>query len=207
MRDNCATSLVPTGKHRGVSSVRMVVLALSVSAVSLGIVKALQAEETLQIQGHASRYHTALAHKFHVSDDELYTPKKLSYEEILSGRYSCTIKYTYLLYAPALYFRPRWKDALLDLGASQASAEKFVAMLPDSMNTGQVLELQWKPNVGLTIRFENQDRGTLNDMEAFQAAFNSVLGPCAPDGVPEGLIGDRPNKQQPQNKSCLKRID
>ena len=80
-------------------------------------------------------------------------------------------------------------------------------MLPDSVNTGQVLELQWKPNVGLIIRFENQDRSTLNDMEAFQAAFNSVLGPCAPDGVPEGLIGKRPNKQQPQNKSCLKRID
>jgi hypothetical protein len=40
-------------------------------------------------------------------------------------------------------------------------------MLPDSMNTGQVLELQWKPNVGLTIRFENQDRGTLNDIEVF----------------------------------------
>jgi hypothetical protein len=93
------------------------------------------------------------------------------------------------------------------LGASQASAETFAAMLPDSMNTGQVLELQWKPNVGLTIRFENQDRGTLNDIEVFQAAFNSVLGPCAPDGVPEGLIGDRPNKQQPQNISCLKRID
>ena len=207
MRDNCTTTLVPTGKHRGVSSARMVVLALIVAAVSLGIVKALQAEEALQIQGHASRYHTALAHKFHVSDDELYTPKKLSYEEILSGRYSCTIRYTYLLYAPALYFRPRWKEALIDLGASQASAEKFAAMLPDSMNTGQVLELQWKPNVGLTIRFENQDRGTLNDVEAFQAAFNSVLGPCAPDGVPEELIGNRPNKQQPQNKSCLKRID
>jgi len=207
MRGNCPTSLVPTGKHRGISSVRMVVLALLVAAVSLGIVKALQAEEALQIQGHASRYHTALTHKFHVSDDELYTPKKLSYEEILSGRYSCTIKYTYLLYAPAIYFRPRWKEALIDLGASQASAEKFVAMLPDSMNTGQVLELQWKPNVGLTIRSENQDRGTLNDMEAFQAAFNSVLGPCAPDGVSEGLIGNRPNKQQPQNKSCPKRID
>src|ERR1700732_46958 len=112
MRDNCTTTLVPTGKHRGVSSARMVVLALIVAAVSLGIVKALQAEEALQIQGHASRYHTALAHKFHVSDDELYTPKKLSYEEILSGRYSCTIKYTYLLYAPAFYFRPRWKRKL-----------------------------------------------------------------------------------------------
>src|ERR1700731_3687580 len=207
MRDNCTTTLVPTGKHRGVSSARMVVLALIVAAVSLGIVKALQAEEALQIQGHASRYHTALAHKFHISDDELYTPKTLSYEEILSGRYSCIIKYTYLLHAPALYFRPRWKEALIDLGASQASAEKFVATLPDSMNTGQVLELQWKPSVGLTIRFENQDRGTLNEIEAFQAAFNSVLGPCAPDGVPEGLIGDRPNKQQPQNRSCLKRID
>jgi hypothetical protein len=185
----------------------MVVFILIVSAVSLGIVKALLAEEALQIQGHASRYHTALAHNFHVSDDELYTPKKLSYEEILSGRYSCTIRYTYLLYAPVVYFRPRWKEALIYLGASQASAEKFVAMLPDSVNTGQVLELQWKPNVGLTIRFENQNRGTLNDMETFQAAFNSVLGPCAPDGVPEGLIGNRPNKQQPQNKSCLKRID
>jgi hypothetical protein len=115
MRDNCPTSLVPTGKHRGVGCVRMVVLALIVSAVSLGIVKALQAEEALQIQGRASTYHTALAHKFHVSDDELYTPKKLSYEEILSGRYSCTIKYTYLLYALALYFRPRWKEALIDL--------------------------------------------------------------------------------------------
>lgn len=207
MRENCPTSVVPTGEHRGVGSVRMVVLVLIVSAVSLVIVKTPQAEEALQIQGHASRYHTALAHKFHVSDDELYTPKALSYEEILSGRYSCTIKYTYLLRAPALYFRPRWKEALIDLGASQASAEKFVETLPDSVNTGQVLELQWKPNVGLTIRFENQDRGTLNDMELFQAAFNSVLGPCAPDGVPEALIGNRPDKQQPQNKSCPKRID
>jgi hypothetical protein len=207
MRDSCPASLVLTGKHRDVSSARMVVLALMVVAVSLGTVIALQAEEALQIQGHASRYHTALAHKFHISDDELYTPKKLSYEEILSGRYSCTIKYTYLLYAPAFYFRPRWKEALIDLGASEVSAERFVAMLPDSMNTGQVLELQWNPNVGLIIRFENQDRGTLNDVEAFQAAFNSVLGPCAPDGVPEGLIGNRPNKQQPQNRSCPKRID
>jgi len=207
MRDSCPAPIVLTGKHRDVSSARMVVLALMVVAVSLGTVIALQAEEALQIQGHASRYHTALAHKFHVSDDELYTSKKLSYEEILSGRYSCTIRYTYLLYAPALYFRPRWKEALIDLGASDTSAEKFVAMLPDSVSTAQVLELEWKPNVGLTIRFENQDTGTLNDMEAFQAAFNSVLGPCAPDGVPEGLIGNRPNKQQPQNKSCLKRID
>jgi hypothetical protein len=178
----------------------MVVLALIALATCLGIVEGLQAEEGLHIQGDARRYYRKFHHNFLISDDELYAPRKLTYQEILSGKYWCAIKYKYLRDVKAKDFQPNWTKRLVELGASQTSAKQFVAMLPDSVKTGQVLELEWRPNVGLTIRFKNQVAGTLNDMGAFQAAFNSVIGPCAPEGVPEGLIGRRPDKQQPDGQ-------
>jgi hypothetical protein len=122
----------------------------------------------------------------------LYTPRKLSYSEILSAKYNCLIACNYLIHAPEAYYRSTWKNELEQTGASDASAEAFVTKLPKSVNRGDVLELEWAENPGLTITFNNQRIGTLSDATIFKAVFDTFLGPTAPSGMATMLLGQAP---------------
>jgi hypothetical protein len=158
-----------------------VVTAIVNSAFLIG----LQANELLQIQGKARRYYTII----HVENIELYTPQKLSYNQILSGNQHCMIKCIYLVYAPVPYYQSKWKTQLIEAGASEASADAFLARLPKSVNSGDILELEWVKDTGLSITFNGQPAGRLNDVAIFQSVFNTFLGRHAPPGMAADLIG------------------
>ena len=158
-----------------------VVAAVVNSAFLIG----LHANELLQIQGKARRYYAVL----HVENIELYTPQKLSYSQILSGDYHCMVKCIYLVYAPEPYYQSKWKSQLIEAGASEASADAFLTKLPKSVNSGDILELEWVKEAGLSITFDNQLAGRLNDVGTFEAVFNTFLGPHAPPGMAAELIG------------------
>jgi len=156
--------------------------------ISFGWSLALAAGVHLQIQGKAERYHSI----FHVENIVLYTPHKLAYSEILSAKYRCLIVCSYLIYAPEAYYRSTWKNELEQTGASDASAEAFVTKLPKSVTRGDMLELEWAELPGLTITFNHQRFGTLNDATIFRAVFNTFLGPTAPSGMAAKLLGQPP---------------
>ena len=148
----------------------------------------LAAGDRLQIQGVAERYHSV----FHVENIVLYTPRKLTYSEILSAKYNCLMICNYLIHAPEAYYRSTWKSELKETGASDVSAEAFVAKLPKSVSSGDTLELEWATVPGLTITFNHQLFGTFNDPVIFQAVFNTFLGPTAPSGMAAKLLGEPP---------------
>ena len=156
--------------------------------IGSGASPTLAAENRLQIQGEAERYHAV----FHVENIVLYTPRKLSYSEILSAEYNCLIVCTYLIHAPELYYRSTWKSEIEETGASEGSADTFVAKLPKSVDSGDTLELEWAKVPGLTITFNHQLLGTFGDATIFQAVFNTFLGPTAPSGMAVELLGQAP---------------
>jgi hypothetical protein len=168
-------------QNRGI--IAYVATAFAISALAAG----LHANELLQIQGKARRYYSVL----HVENLELYTPRKLSYKEILSGDYDCMVRCIYLVYAPEPYYQSKWKSELMDAGASEASAEAFLAILPKSVSSGDTLELQWSKNSGLSVTFGNQLLGRLKDVTTFEAVFNTFLGPHSPSGMAADLIGSQ----------------
>ena len=153
--------------------------------MSSASVTGLHANELLQIQGKARRYYAVL----HVENIELYTPRKLSYSQILSGDYDCMVRCIYLVYAPEGYYRSNWKSELIEVGASEASADAFITKLPKSVKSGDILELEWAKDTGLSITFEHQLLGRLNDIATFEAVFNTFLGPHSPSGMAADLMG------------------
>jgi Chalcone isomerase-like len=182
------TSRFPSPKSLRWRRSAKIIISFIAVLISFGWSLTLAAGDSLRIQGEAERYHSV----FHVENIVLYTPRKLSYSEILSAKYNCLIVCNYLIHAPEAYYWSTWKNELEQAGASEISAETFVTKLPKSVNRGDMLELEWTELSGLTITFNHHPSATLKDVTIFKAVFNTLLGPTAPSGMAAKLLGQTP---------------
>lgn len=72
--------------------------------------------------------------------------------------------------------------------ALNAEVQRFFGWLED-MHAGDVMELEYAPGVGTTLRIKNKVKGTIPGPEWMRLVFTNYLGPNASAPLRDGMLG------------------
>ncbi len=119
----------------------------------------------------------------------------ITYHDLLTGKYSSILSLRYVIDISENKYRPKWKKRLIDdFKVEKDKVDDFLKCLPAFVRKGDVLDLQWLSNNVLNVYRNKELLGEIKDTLLIQAVYNSLLGPDAPKGVPEGIFGKRPSR-------------